>query len=108
MKEKPIYDYYGLELHFGTEPLLPIEVTGMRGERADKIRLPFQDGLLRAPEYIPGDNRLDNDDRELFILLVEKNSSEIIKKWLDVFLYNLPLETEQILYNIRSGDAQGH
>lgn len=102
-----IYDYYGLELLFSGDSGLPIVVIGKRGEFEDRIRLTFREGLLNQPEYIQGEHSLDPDDSQLFRLLVEKNSSEIIKKWLDVYLYNRPVETEKILYNIRESGNFG-
>jgi|GEM_PF-1583781 len=96
-----IYDYYGLLVYFRDEAELPMTVYGSRGGRESAICIHFSNGLMQAPEMQTSANELDEEDAAVFKLLVDKNSSEIIKLWLDIFLYGKKPEPEIIRQNIR-------
>jgi len=91
-----IYDYYGLELFFGDETSLPIIVYARRGQYESRALIRFENGLLLPYELLSSKNELDKKDMESFIQLLEKNAGEIIKFWLDIFLYCKPFQTEII------------
>lgn len=97
-----IYDYYGLEVYFINKAELPIIVYARRNDAESAMSITFKNGLVDDIHFIPVEKELDPEDRELFHLLVEKNISEIIKAWLDVFLYKKSVEMEVIKSNIRS------
>jgi len=97
-----IYDYYGLEVYFKDKAELPITVFARRNDTESAMCVTFNNGLVDDILFIPVEKELDPQDRELFHLLVEKNISEIIKAWLDVFLYKKNVEVEVIRSNIRS------
>lgn len=97
-----IYDYYGLEVYFINKAELPIIVYARRNDAESAMSITFKNGLVDDIHFIPVEKELDPEDRELFHLLVEKNISEIIKAWLDVFLYKKSVEMEIIKSNIRT------
>ena len=97
-----IYDYYGLEVYFINKAELPIIVYARRYDAESAMSITFKNGLVDDIHFIPVEKELDPDDRELFHLLVEKNIPDIIKAWLDVFLYKKPVELEVIKSNIRT------
>jgi hypothetical protein len=97
-----IYDYYGLEVYFQDKAELPITVFAKRNDAESAMTVTFNNGLVDDILFIPVGKELDPEDRELFHLLVEKNISEIIKAWLDVFVYNKAIEVEVIRSNIRT------
>lgn len=97
-----IYDYYGLEVYFINKAELPIIVYARRNDAESAMSITFKNGLVDDIHFIPVEKELDPEDRELFHLLVEKNISEIIKAWLDVFLYKKSVELEIIKSNIRT------
>lgn len=97
-----IYDYYGLEVYFINKAELPIIVYARRNDAESAMSITFKNGLVDDIHFIQVEKELDPEDRELFHLLVEKNISEIIKAWLDVFLYKKPVELEIIKSNIRT------
>ncbi len=101
----PVYDYYGLMVSFKNEASLPIIVCGNRETRESRIVIRFNKGLMETPKWLRSDNELDEEDRKILILLVERNISEIIKLWLDIFLYNKAVEPEIIKYNIRNSKS---
>lgn len=97
-----IYDYYGLEVYFINKAELPIVVYARRNDTESAMSITFKNGLVDDIHFIPVEKELDPEDRELFHLLVERNISDIIKAWLDVFLYKKSVELEVIKSNIRS------
>lgn len=98
-----VYDYYGLEVYFKNKAELPITIYARRGDAESGMSITFRNGLVDDIHFIEVEKELDNEDRELFRLLLEKNISEIIKAWLDVFLYKKTIEVEVIKSNIKSG-----
>ncbi len=97
-----IYDYYGLEICFRDEACLPITVYGRRNDRESIAIIQFRDGLLLPHEFRSSTNELDTDDQHAFDRLLEKNASELIKFWIDIFLYRKHIETEIIKSKIDS------
>ncbi len=91
-----LYDYYGLEVYFKNKAELPITVFARRGEHESAMTITFKNGLVDDIHFLDVVNELDDNDREMFRLIMEKNISEIIKMWLDVFLYMRPIEMEFI------------
>lgn len=91
-----IYDYYGLEIFFKNEPRLPINIYGKRAHTESKAVIIFENGLMKGIETQQTDDMLDAQDQESFELLMDKNISEIIKLWMDIFLYRKTHEPEII------------
>lgn len=97
----PIYDYYGLHVYFKSNNGLPITIYGKRNEQESACQLCFENGLIQGPVLLTSENELDEDDKSVFLLLIENNSSEIIKHWLDIFLYKKPVQAEIIKSKIK-------
>ena len=93
---KPIYDYYGLIISFKQEASLPILLQAQRGNCCSTFSIGFSEGLIDAPKHLMGENELDTEDFTAFTALIDNNSSEIIKLWLDIFLYGKDHEVEVI------------
>lgn len=96
-----LYDYYGLEIYFSDKAELPITVYARRGENESAMTITFRNGLVDDIHFIEVGKELDEEDRENFRLIMELNISEIIKSWLDTFLYHRPVEQEVIKFNIK-------
>lgn len=97
-----LYDYYGLEVYFKNKADLPITVYARRGDTESAMTITFKNGLVDDIHFLEVEKELDDQDRELFRLLMERNISEIIKLWLDVFLYKKTVEMEVIKSNLKS------
>jgi hypothetical protein len=91
-----LYNYYGLEIYFDDKASLPITVYAARAERISKAIIYFKDGLLQPHQMQETTNPLDEQDQHSFHLILEKNISEMIKFWIDVFIYMKPLQEEII------------
>jgi hypothetical protein len=97
-----IYDYYGLVVYFKEYPELPIKVYASRDDAESSMSITFKNGLVDDIHFLQVNKELDHEDREVFRLILERNISEIIKAWLDIFLYNKSVEPEIIKTNIKS------
>ncbi|MCC6817426.1 MAG: hypothetical protein IT245_00845 [Bacteroidia bacterium] len=91
-----LYDYYGLEVYFKNNILLPITVYARRGANESAVSIHFKNGLVDTIHFLELENELDDNDRETFRLIIEQNMSEIIKLWLDNFLYHKEIPFEII------------
>jgi|SRR5690606_28078215 len=96
-----LYDYYGLLISFRQVENLPIKVYGVRGTLSSRAVIEFNKGLISFKMDKSYKNSLDAEDTETLQLLIERNISEIVKAWLDIFIYDLPWTTEVIRKNIR-------
>lgn len=97
-----LYDYYGMEVYFKNKAELPISVFGRRADKESGMVLHFNKGLVDSIQFIAMENDLDHEDKETFRLIIEQNISEIIKSWLDAFLYKKEIEMEIIKTRISS------
>ena len=88
----PVFDYYGLMIGFEEKAQLPIQIIGERNGLRTQLELEFKAGLLQEVRIIK--KGLDAHDQTLLMAIVDANSSELIKAWLNVFLYQLPVNTE--------------
>lgn len=96
-----VYDYYGLNVFFRKTVTTPVSVFASRADKESCILITFNDGLVNSINFEDSTNPLDEEDKATFMLLVEKNVSEIVKFWLDAFLYNKEIVPEVIKSNIR-------
>lgn len=102
MKLFVLYDYFGLEVYFKGESTLPITVYGKRGSLIAAKTILLKDGLLDIIKDNIVDNPLDASDQEIFNQLVERNVSEIIKSWIDIYVYGIKKQPELIKQRLSS------
>lgn len=101
MADTLLYDYFGLEILLSEDAQIPIQILGKRGLQKDHVVLRFENGLLQDPVLIESTNPLDADDKEIFLAIIEQNSSELLKKWFDKFIYNKEVEAELLKEKIQ-------
>ncbi len=102
MKSFVLYDYFGLEVYFQGESTLPITVYGKRGNLKAVKTIVLKDGLLAGIKDSKVDSPLDDSDQELFNQLVERNVTEIIKSWIDIYVYGKKKQPELIKQRLSS------
>jgi hypothetical protein len=102
MKSFVLYDYFELEVYFQGESTLPITVYCKRGNLVAAKTIFLKDGLLQSIKDNKVDNALDDSDQELFSQLVESNVAEIIKSWIDIYVYGIKKQPELIKNRLSS------
>jgi hypothetical protein len=93
-----LYEYLGLIILFYSHEHEPIHVHCKFQGKESKAELIFENGKfveVRITEVI-GKEPLDSQNLKKFKKLVEKYRDDIVRKWVDFFIYNKPIESERI------------
>lgn len=93
-----LYDYFGLEIYFQEEDMFPLRVYASRNSEVGSLTIIFKDGLFEKISLEISQTTLDDQDKLLFVKIVETNLSEVVKHWIDCYIYKKRV-TAQILKN---------
>lgn len=96
--EKQIYNYLGLEVYFDSNSKQPIEFYGRSFNQISKAKLVFENGKYLGVDFSNLENYsvLENNDVQKFNQLIDRNLNDIIKYWIDHFIYNKEIPFESI------------
>lgn len=97
--EKPIFEYFGLEIYIDVNDSQPLVFYGRSANNLSKIVVHLENGLFSHLEIlaIDGIKELEGTDRENFFKVIDFNLTEIIKFWIDFFIYKKHIPFEKIL-----------
>lgn len=97
--EKPIFEYFGLEIYLDINDSQPLVFYGRAHNQVSKIVIHLHDGIYSHIEIlsIDGFQSLEDKDRENFIKMIDFNLTEIIKFWIDFYVYKKEVPFEKIL-----------
>jgi hypothetical protein len=93
-----LYEYLGLIILFYSHEHEPIHVHCKFQGKESKAELIFENGKfveVRITE-VAGKEPLDSQNLKKFKKLVETYRDDIVRKWVDFFVYNKPIESERI------------
>ena len=93
-----LYEYFGLIILFYSNEHEPIHVHCKFQGKESKAELIFENGKfveVRITE-VSGKEPLDSQTMKKFKKLVETYRDDIVRKWVDFFVYNKPIESERI------------
>lgn len=93
-----LYEYLGLIVLFYSHEHEPIHVHCKYQGKESKAELIFENGKfieVRLSE-VPGKESLDIQNLKKFKNLVEVYRDDIVRKWVDFFVYNKVIESERI------------
>ena len=93
-----LLDYFGLKLHFVKADAVPIHIYATRGVQSCIGLVTFKEGLfdkvvLKERE---GYERLDQEDAKKMDLLILNHLDEVVKRWIDFYIFDRPIEEEII------------
>ena len=93
-----LYEYFGLIVLFYSNDHRPIHVHGKHQEKESKAELVIIDGIVTKIEILPVRGKVPLAGKELkkFIQLVEYFKEDIVKKWIDFFVFNKEIKPETI------------
>ena len=97
-----LYEYFGLVILFYSQEHEPIHVHGKYQGRESKAEIIFEDGKfveVRISE-VKGKESLDSKNLKRLRRLVEVYRDDIVRKWVDFFVYNKAVEPERIIKKI--------
>jgi|SRR5690606_17771587 len=97
-----LYEYFGLIVLFYSNDHEPIHVHGKYQDLESKAEIIFNSGKfeeIRISE-VSGKKPLDSKNMNKFKKLVEKYRDDIVRKWVEFFVYNIEICSEKITERI--------
>ena len=93
-----LYEYFGLIILFYSNEHEPIHVHGKYQGKESKAEIIFEDGKFIEVRIIDvnGKEPLDSQNLKKFRKLVETYRDDIVRKWVDFFVYNRSISSEKI------------
>lgn len=97
-----LYEYFGLIVLFYSNEHEPIHVHGRYEEKESKAEIIIVGGEIKGIKIIEvnGKRPLDGKELKRFSILVEKFKEDIVKKWIDFFVYNKQITPQTITEKI--------
>ncbi|MGB0880200.1 MAG: DUF4160 domain-containing protein [Polaribacter sp.] len=97
-----LYEYFGLIILFYSNDHEPIHVHGKFQGKESKAEIIFEAGKLKKIRIsnVKGKQPLDSKNEKRLKVLVEKYRDDIVRKWIDFFVYNRKVEPEKITIKI--------
>ena len=98
-----LYEYFGLIVLFYSNEHEPIHVHGRYQNYESKAEIIIEKGKVVSIKIsqVKGKAPLEGQHLKDFKKLVDKHKNDIVKKWIDYFVYNKPVSSEQIQKKIR-------
>ncbi len=97
-----LYEYFGLIILFYSNEHEPIHVHGKYQDTESKAEIIFENGKFHEVRIGPvrGKDPLDAANMKKFARIVELYRDDIVRKWIDFFVYNIEIKPEKITKKI--------
>ena len=97
-----LYEYFGLIFLFYSQEHEPIHVHGKFQDKESKAEIVFEDGKFKeiVIKEVAGKEPLDLQNLKKFKKIVELYRDDIVRKWIDFFVYNREISPEKITKKI--------
>lgn len=97
-----LYEYFGLVILFYSREHEPIHVHCKYQDKESKAEIIFEDGKFKEIQVktVIGKKPLDPGNEKKFVKLVEVFRDDIVRKWIDFFIYNKEIASEKITKKI--------
>lgn len=97
-----LYEYFGLIILFYSSEHEPVHVHGKYQGKESKAEIVFENGEFKEIKIVnvKGKRPLGQKELKRFAKLVETFKDEIVKKWVDFFVYNKEIKSEKITKKI--------
>ena len=97
-----VFDYYDLRIFFDPEDSSPITIYGAFLNKRNAAVIDFQNGIFNSVDIKNADgfDTLDEQDLNRFKLIIDMYLSEIVKSWIDYFVFDKEIIPERILRKI--------
>lgn len=93
-----LYEYFGLIILFYSSEHEPIHVHCKYQGQESKAEIIYKDGKFDKVliSEVKGKEPLDLQNQKKFKKLVEALREDIVRKWIDFFVYNVPITCETL------------
>ena len=97
-----LYEYFGLIILFYSLEHEPIHVHGKYQDKESKAEIIFENGKFKeiVIKVVKGKEPLDTKNMKKFKKIVELYRDDIVRKWIDFFIYNIEVIPEIITKKI--------
>jgi len=97
-----LYEYFGLVILFYSGEHEPIHVHGKYQGKESKAEMILEDGKFKQIRIlnVKGKRPLEIKELKRFEKLVETYKNDIVKKWVDFFVFNKEIKSEKITKKI--------
>jgi len=97
-----LYEYFGLIILFYSNEHEPIHVHGKYQDKESKAEIIFENGKFKEIiiRDVIGKEPLDVKNVKKFKMIVELYRDDIVRKWVDFFVYNVEITSEKITKKI--------
>lgn len=97
-----LYEYFGLIILFYSNEHEPIHVHGKYQGKESKAEIIFENGEFKEVRIsaVKGKEPLDSKNEKRLKKLAEHFREDIVKKWVDFFVYNKEVKAEIITKKI--------
>jgi hypothetical protein len=97
-----LYEYFGLIFLFYSQEHEPIHVHGKYQDKESKAEIIFENGKFKeiVIKEVQGKEPLDVKNLKKFKKIVELYRDDIVRKWIDFFVYNIEISPEKITRRI--------
>ena len=98
-----LYEYLGIIIFFWSDEHEPIHVHGRYQGSEIKAEFQVQNGEILDIVFknIPGKKRFAPSQKNDFEIFVKRYSKQIVKKWVDYFVWKKDIESKTITRRIR-------
>jgi hypothetical protein len=96
-----LYEYMGLVILFYSNEHEPIHVHCKFQEKESKAEIIYENGKFKEIiiKEVFGKKPLDNNNLKKFIKIVDNYREDIVRKWIDFFVYNVEIVSEKLNKN---------
>jgi hypothetical protein len=93
-----LYEYFGLIFLFYSNEHDPIHIHGRYQGRESKAEIIYENGKFKEIiiKNVRGKRPLDAANLKKFKRVVEVYREDIVRKWVDFFIYNIEISSETI------------
>lgn len=97
-----LYEYFGLIFLFYSNEHEPIHVHGKYQNKESKAEILFENGKFKEIiiREVVGKEPLDIQNMKKFKKIVKLYRDDIVRKWIDFFIYNIEFPSEKITKKI--------
>lgn len=97
-----LLEYRGLEVCLFPSDKTPIHFYATSGYDVAMARIVFKNGIFEKTEIlnVQGSSPMSDKNRERFRVIVEEYLSELVRQWIDYYIYSKMPQSEKILKNL--------
>lgn len=97
-----LFDYFGLEIFLLPTDRTPVHIYARSGDTMSCAELYFEKGIFKGADFhtVPDAGPLDESDRKRFSAILEDHLSEVVRAWIDHYIFQRAISAEQLIKRI--------